>query len=281
MVFEEQRPRLFGLAYRLLGSAEEAEDLVQDTYLRWTAADQALVQNPQAWLTKVLTNLCLTRLTSARARREQYVGTWLPEPVLTSGGPLELAEQRETVSFALLVLLEQLTPPERAVFVLHEAFDYSHREIAEIIGQSEVNCRQLLRRARTRIMIPAQTRSPDDHELVRRFFAAANKGDLESLENLLAADVTVWGDGGGKATAARRPVVGAPKVARYFSGLLTNFGADVDITFAEVNGSPAILGWGGPVLLGVMVAQIADGVIANFHVTTNPDKLGFITRQAK
>lgn len=153
-VFEGQRPRLFGLAHRMLGSASDAEDVVQDAYLRWSGADHAAVAVPAAWLTTAVVNLCRNQVASARARRERYVGTWLPEPVLTSDGtlgPLETAEQRELVSLALLTLLEQLTPNERAVFVLRESFGHSHREIAEILGTSEAGCRQLHRRARQRI----------------------------------------------------------------------------------------------------------------------------------
>ncbi|MFB6938557.1 sigma-70 family RNA polymerase sigma factor [Streptomyces chartreusis] len=152
--FETHRPRLFGLAYRMLGSAHEAEDTVQDAYLRFSGADRGAIEHPAAWLARVVTNLCLTRLTSARARREQYVGPWLPEPVITSDGtlgPLESAEQRDAVSLAMLVLLERLTPTERAVYVLREAFAYGHREIAEVLELTEANCRQLYRRAVQRV----------------------------------------------------------------------------------------------------------------------------------
>ncbi|GGS67730.1 sigma-70 family RNA polymerase sigma factor [Streptomyces violaceus] len=155
--FEVHRPRLFSLAYRLLGSAEEAEDAVQDAYLRYSGADRAGIEHPAAWLAKVVTNLCLNRLTSARARRERYVGTWLPEPVVTGNGalgPLESAEQRDAVSMAMLVLLERLTPTERAVYVLREAFGYGHREIAGVLDLSEANCRQVYRRAVRRVGEP-------------------------------------------------------------------------------------------------------------------------------
>src|SRR5260370_3368578 len=211
-VFEEQRPRLFGLAYRLLGSASDAEDAVQDAFLRWNAADQDSVVAPAAWLATVVTNLCRTRLASAPARRERYVGTWLPEPVLTSDGtlgPLETAEQRDSVSLALLTLLEQLTPPERAVFVLRESFGYSHREIAGILDNSEATCRQLHRRARHRLGTPRPRFPPEPGEwkrLVERFLVAAGEGDVEGLERLLAGDAAYWSDGGGQAPGARRPV---------------------------------------------------------------------------
>ncbi|HEX6401776.1 MAG TPA: RNA polymerase sigma-70 factor [Pseudonocardiaceae bacterium] len=283
--FEEQRPRLFAIAYRLLGSASEAEDAVQDTFLRWHAADVQTLQSPAAWLTKVLTNLCLSRLTSARARRETYPGPWLPEPVLTAQsalGPLDRAEQRESVSLAFLLLLERLTPPQRAVFVLREAFDYSHREIAEILDLTEANCQQLYRRARLRV---AQGRPRFDasreqgHRIAEEFLAAARSGDLTALESLLAADVVAWADGGGKAAAARRPVHGAPRVARYLAGWMSRGvpGARVEVT--DVNGQPGILGiLDGQVLVAVLL-DVVDRRVAGVYAVANPDKLAFLAGQ--
>ncbi len=291
-VFEEQRPRLFGLAYRLLGSASDAEDAVQDAFLRWNAADQDSVVAPSAWLTTVVTNLCRNRLDSAPARRERYVGTWLPEPVLTSDGtlgPLETAEQRDSVSLALLTLLEQLTPPERAVFVLRESFGYSHREIAGILGMSEAGCRQLHRRARQRLGGPRPRFRPEPDEwkrLVERFLVAAGEGDVAGLERLLADDVAYWGDGGGKAPVARRPVFGSVRVARLFGKLVPRFAADpqfargAEIWPAEVNGEPALLGRTGGALFAVIVPEIAGGRITALRVLANPDKLAFAARQA-
>jgi RNA polymerase sigma factor (sigma-70 family) len=192
-VFEAERRRLFWLAYRLLGSASDAEDVLQTAFERWIAAD-GRVTTPALWLTTVVTNLCLKELSSARRRRERYAGTWLPEPVVTSGGalgPLESAEQRDSVSFAVLVLLERLTPAERAVFVLQEAFDYSYGEIAQILGRSEAGCRQLRRRASQRLGTPARRFRPDRGQwrrLVEQFLAAAASGDVAGLERLLAED---------------------------------------------------------------------------------------------
>jgi RNA polymerase sigma-70 factor (TIGR02957 family) len=284
--FERQRPRLFGLAYRLLGSAEEAEDTVQDAFLRWSAAERAAIDSPPAWLAKVVTNLCLNRLTSARARREAYVGPWLPEPVLTDGGalgPMDTAEQREQVSLGLLVLMERLTPTERAVFVLREAFGYSHREIAGIVELSEANCRQLHARARRHLARP--TTRPVDRAgwrtLVDRFLRAAADGDLPALEELLAEDVTSWADGGGRITAARKPVHGRSKVAYYLSTTagagLSRFG--VTVSYAEVNGAPSVLGWLADALIGVLVLDVADERIAAMHILANPDKLEFLAGQ--
>lgn len=282
--FEAQRRRLFGLAYRMLGSAEEAEDVVQDAYLRLHGVDHATIETPRAWLTKVVTNLCLNRLDSARARREQYVGPWLPEPVQTTGGalgPLDTAEQRESVSMALLLLLERLTPTERATFVLREAFGYSHREIAAILDHSEAGCRQLHRRARQRLADPARQADSDPQthrRLTERFLTAARNGDLQGLEQLLAADVTSWSDGGGKVSAARHPVHGRTKVARLFSGIFRR-AVGAEISTVEINGAPAVVGFLDGQLLGAFVPQFADERIVALHTVANPDKLGYLARQ--
>jgi RNA polymerase sigma-70 factor (ECF subfamily) len=283
--FETHRPRLFGLAYRMLGSAEEAEDTVQDAYLRFSGADRSAIERPSAWLAKVVTNLCLTRLTSARARREQYVGPWLPEPVVTSDGtlgPLESAEQRDAVSLAMLVLLERLTPNERAVYVLREAFAYSHREIAEVLELTEANSRQLHRRAVRRV---GERRSrfestPErQEELVRSFLTAAREGDLAGLEKVLAADVTWWSDGGGKVTAARRPIEGREKVFRFLAGATRTFLAGLEFTVVEINGSPAMAVWAGDTLMSVTVLELRDGLVTHAWAVVNPDKLEFVRRQ--
>ena len=284
--FEAQRPRLFGLAYRLLGSAMDAEDVVQDAYLRWRGADAPSIAAPQAWLAKVVTNLSLNRLASARARRERYAGPWLPEPVLTEDGtlgPLEDVTQRESVSLALLILLERLTPAERAVFVLREAFGYSHGETAQILELSEANCRQLQRRARDRLASQRPRFSPAPEQwrtLAGRFLAAARAGDLRSLERMLAEDVTAWTDGGGKVAAGRRPVAGRARVARYLAGAIGKFGTGAQVVLAEVNGEPAILGVSGGTVVGVLVLEVSGGEISALRAVANPDKLRFATRQA-
>lgn len=282
--FEQLRSQMFGLAYRLLGSAAEAEDAVQDAYLRWAGAERDTIESPRAWLAKVVTNLCLNRLTSARAQRERYVGPWLPEPVLTSDGalgPLETAEQRDSVSLAMLVLLEQLTPVERAVFVLKEAFAYSHREIAAILDVSEVNSRQLHSRARRDLARPQERQVADRAEvrrLVESFLSAAREGDLTGLEQLLTAEVTAWSDGGGKITAARRPVHGAAKVARLYAGMYAG-ATGVSIEIGEVNGAPAVVATAGGALYGVLGFEVVDGRISGLRAVANPDKLGFFSRQ--
>ncbi|MFD9522425.1 RNA polymerase sigma-70 factor [Streptomyces sp. NPDC059979] len=284
--FEEHRPRMFGIAYRMLGSAAEAEDAVQDAYLRWAAADREDVEHPGAWLAKVVTNLCLNSLTSARARREAYVGPWLPEPVLTADGtlgPLQSAEQRDGVSMALLVLLEQLTPVERAVYVLREAFAYGHREIAGLLDLGEANCRQLYRRAAGRVAADraaaTEPRFDADPErwqsLVETFLTAARDGDLARLEGLLTADVRYVSDGGGVVGAALRPVLGRDKVARFSIGVLEKFASGLPVGVAEVNGSPALL-FGE---VAVLLVEFENGLVSTISTVVNPEKLAFLRRQ--
>ncbi|WP_369239557.1 RNA polymerase sigma-70 factor [Streptomyces sp. R21] len=284
-VFESHRGRLFGLAYRMLGSAADAEDMVQDAYLRFRGADLADIERPGAWLAKVVTNLCLNRLTSARARHEVYPGPWLPEPVLTADGtlgPLESAERRDAVSLALLLLLERLTPTERAVYVLREAFAYSHREIAGVLDLSEANCRQLHRRAVRRVTADEtrfQPSATQQEGLIASFVTAAREGDLAGLEQLLAADVTLWSDGGGKVSAARRPILGRDKVVRFLLGVVERYTAGVDFTVAEVNGATALLALTGDRITGVVAFDVHDGAIVGVRTMLNPDKLEFMERQ--
>jgi RNA polymerase sigma-70 factor (TIGR02957 family) len=284
--FEAQRPRLFGLAYRLLGSAAEAEDAIQDAYLRLHAADRAAIVSLRAWLTKVVTNLCLNRLTAAHARRETYVGPWLPEPVITGDGtlgPLETAEQRESVSIALLTLMERLSPGERAAFVLREAFGYSHHEIADVLETTDANARQLHHRARQRLAEPATRFRPDPvrwRDLVERFLTASRGGDVAGLVTMLTADVTSTADGGGKVAAARRPVAGRDRVARYLAGALSRPLPGVQLEFGvEVNGELAVLGFTGSALAGVLFFEFAGAQLAALRVVANPDKLRFAAKQ--
>ncbi|MEO3812259.1 RNA polymerase sigma factor SigJ [Sphaerisporangium sp. B11E5] len=277
--FASNRPRLLGLAYRMLGEVSEAEDVLQDAYLRWERSES--VEVPEAWLTKVVANLCLTRLTSARVRREQYVGTWLPEPVAVEDGrlgPLETVEQRESLSMGMLVLLERLTPPERAAFVLREAFGHSHREVAGILDVEESHARQLYHRAREHVGEPRKrfTTSPEQNQrIVDGFLAAARRGDVAALEQMLAEDVVSWADGGGKAPAAAHPVQGRVKVARLVVGLAHHRrAAGFELVSATVNGEPAYLVWDGGTLVAATVPEFGpDGLIVALLAVTNPDKL--------
>jgi len=284
--FERERRRLLALAYRMLGSASDAEDVVQDAFLRWQRTEPGAVQASAPWLIKVTTNLCLNRLGAARSRRERYVGTWLPEPVLTSDGalgPMETAEQRDTVSLAFLVLAERLTPGERAVFVLREAFGFSHREVAELLGRSESNCRQLHHRARKRLAdaeLPASSGRVAEHQaLVERFLEAAGGGDIAGLKRIFAEDVTSVADGGDTPGVARLPVHGREKVARYLATVTGRYIGGLMMSIREVNGTPGVLGRRGTTLLGVLVPEFASGGISVIRIVADPDKLHFVGEQ--
>jgi RNA polymerase sigma factor (sigma-70 family) len=285
-VFGAERRRLFGLAYRLLGSASDAEDVVQSAFEKFVVVEGGGVSAPAAWLTTVVTNLCLRQLGSVRQQRERYVGTWLPEPVVTSGGalgPLETAEQRESVSFALLVLMERLTAPERAVFVLREAFGYRYADIARIIGRPEAGCRQLYRRAGRHLGTPVRRFGPEParcQHLTERFLAAAAGGDMAGMEQLLAEDVVSWTDGeGSDLPTARKPVVGRSRVAQFFARLYLRYTADVDLSVTEMNGQPAVLAWRGDTVLAVVVPEPGETAIAALRIVASPGKLAFAVRQ--
>jgi RNA polymerase sigma-70 factor (ECF subfamily) len=285
--FEGQRARLFGIAYRMLGSATDAEDLLQDAWLRWQGVDRTEVSDPAAFLARTVTNLCLSALTSARARREVYVGPWLPEPVVTAGGvraeldPPEDAVQRESVSFALLMLLERLSPQERAAYVLREAFAYSAGEVAALIGTSEANARQLHSRARRHVSGERSQDVDPAHwrQLIARFLTAARDGDLAGLEALLTADVVARADGGGVINAARRPVEGRENVARYVAGVVARFSAGLLPAFVEVNGVPAVAFTDGSSLHGVLVPQVEGERLTALDLVVNPEKLAYAQAQ--
>ncbi|WP_198652886.1 RNA polymerase sigma factor SigJ [Actinocorallia populi] len=274
-VFERQRPRLVALAYRMLGSRQDAEDLVQDAYFRWVRAEG--VEHPEAWLAKVVSNLCLNELGSARVRRESYTGPWLPEPVFTDDDPVEL---RDTVSYALLTLMERLTPAERAVFVLKEAFGYSHREIAEFLDLTDANTRQLHSRARRRLGDRARfTPSAEEQKrLVERFLGAALEGDMTGLTSLFAADVTAWADGGGRVRAALRPIAGRAKVLRYVLGILRQL-EDAELVVTELNGEVALAALRDGELFTVTLVEFGAEGVAGLRTVLNPEKLRLLGRR--
>ncbi|WP_270889550.1 RNA polymerase sigma-70 factor [Pedococcus sp. 5OH_020] len=292
--FEQLRPLLFSIAYRILGSVSDAEDAVQETWLRYHASATPPV-SPKAFLSAIVTRVSIDVLRSARVRRERYVGHWLPEPLLTDTAaegtdlacstrvatdesPERAAELADSLSMAALLLLERLSPVERAVFVLHDVFGYPYAEIAEIVGESEANCRQLASRARRRVSEERPRFDTDRREretLARRFFDAFTVGDLEGLLDLLAADVQVYGDGGGKAPQWMRVVMGADKVARMFAGLGARVPrAGVSVDRREVNGQPgAILRDREGRTINVISLDILDGRIQVIRSVINPDKL--------
>jgi RNA polymerase sigma-70 factor (ECF subfamily) len=280
--FEQHRSRLFAVAYRLLGEASEAEDAVQDAYLRWRSG-HGVVEEPAAWLTRVVTNLCINRLTSARARRERYVGPWLPEPVATGNDPQEAAELKDTVSLGFLVLLEKLTPPERAVFVLREAFGYTHRDSADVLGIDEAHARQLYHRALARVGDERRrfdARPADGTKLVDRFIAATVDGDVRGLEAILTEDAAIWADGGGKAIAAGEPIFGRSNAAHYLAGLASGPRAlTAGLSVGEINHTPAVLVHEYGELTGVLIPEISAGRITTIRAVLNPDKLAYLRSQ--
>jgi RNA polymerase sigma-70 factor, ECF subfamily len=285
--YESYRPLLFSIAYRMTGSASEAEDILQEGYLRLhnAAGSADSIESPRAYLSTIVTRLSLDHLKRARVERERYAGPWLPEPVLTAPDPAEDRERRESVSLAFLVLLESLTPEERAAFLLHEVFDYPHDEIAPMIRKTPAACRQLLRRARLRLEERRGPRarfraSPEEHRrLVSRFLAAVERGDVQALAESLALDVVSVSDGGGKVHAARRPVAGRDAVLRFLSGLLRLAPPDTRFSLAGVNGEAALLTWIGDALFSVTTFETANGAIESLRIVVNPDKLTHIRSQ--
>src|SRR5262245_891073 len=284
--YEELRPLLFSIAYRMIGSVSEAEDIVQEAFLRIhrAEAEGTTVESPKAYLSTVTTRLSIDHLKSARVRREQYFGQWLPEPLLTDESAPDAAAHAETadsLSMAFLVLLESLTPVERAVFLLREVFDYGYAEIARIVDRAEDNCRQLYVRARRHVdegrpRFEASRKQRD--ELVERFFAAAERGDLAALEEMLAADVVVYGDGGGKAPSWPKPIVGRERVAKLIAGTLKQAReVGVKLRAAHVNGQPGVVFLDDEDRIGaVMSVDVADGLVQAIRGVTNPDKLAHL-----
>jgi RNA polymerase sigma-70 factor (ECF subfamily) len=279
-VFLSVRPRLFGIAYRILGTAAEAEDIVQDAWLRWQSTDRAAVHDATAFLIATTTRLAINLLQSARTRRETYIGPWLPEPVDTSTDPTLGAERGEALELAVLFLLEKLTPNERAAYVLREAFDYSYSEIANILQLTEANTRQLVTRARKHIADErrAPATAAERQRLLEAFIAAAQKGDLATLEELFAADVVSYADGGGVATAARIPVLGRARVARFISSFASHFWTGVTITPMVTNGQLSFLISRGNTLLALASIDASDQGIGQIMWIMNPSKLASLSK---
>ena len=272
--FEAQRALAFSIAYRMLGSRAEAEDIVQEAWLRWQKSPHGELASDRAWLTRVVTRLCLDQLKSARARREAYVGPWLPEPLVAA--PALPPGDPESISMAFLVLLESLSPLERAVFLLHRVFDYSHAEVSGLVGASEAACRQALHRAERQLKErrPRFASSRQAHQqLLGAFVQAVSHGDLAALEALCAEDVVFVADGGGRAQTARKVVRGRDAVTRGMLGGARRFWPETRVEHADVNGWPALLLWLGEQLAGVVSIECDDERIHAIHVVANPDKL--------
>jgi RNA polymerase sigma-70 factor (ECF subfamily) len=274
--FEEHRRWLWSIAYRMLGSAADAEDAVQETYVRASQAWTADIENPKAYLATILTRHCLNHLESARVKREQYVGVWLPEPVLTEPRPEDPAELSESLSLAFLVVLESLGPEERAVFLLREVFDYDYAEIARVLDKSEASCRQMYHRARQRIgeRKPRFESSRERRSAVaRRFAESLQSGDIDSFLAVLSPEVELHSDGGGKVRAAINPVLGADRVARFFFGVLKKQPEGQQVRFTEANGMPAFVAYLNGNIRSVVMLGVVEDRVERVYVVVNPDKL--------
>jgi RNA polymerase sigma-70 factor (ECF subfamily) len=291
--FPAQRWRMFAIAYQMLGTASDAEDIVQDAWVSWTGRADRGTADIGGELARIVTSLCLARLETARAQRAVYDGPWLPEPVLTAPafdgpdgsagvlGPLDIAAQRRSVSFPLLIMLERLTPPERASCVLRDGFEYSHLEVAELLGTTEENARELHAHARRNIEWPRA--APIELErwqgLVDQLFAAGHDGDIQALEDVLREDVVARVDAGGLVSAARQPIVGREAVARYLVGAVQRFGAGVDPFTAQVNGEEAVVVLAGDEIAAVWFVHADREHVTGLDMVVNPQKLAFAQGQ--
>ena len=277
--FNQYRGLLFSVAYRMLGSVADAEDMVQETFIRWQGAASEEVRSPRAFLVTVITRLSINQLQSARVRREEYVGEWLPEPLVTGpeGDPLGALKLDESLSMAFLLLLERLTPMERAVFLLREVFEYEYAEIAGVLGQNEANCRQILRRARQHVgdirrRFDASAREHND--LLKRFIQATRSGELQSLVELLSSDVVLHTDGGGKAVALANEVRGAEKVAgTIIERMRTTLPKNLVARITRINGKPGLVSYLNGKPFSALTVDFRDGLAQAIYVVTNPEKL--------
>lgn len=280
--FQAVRRRLFGIAYRMLGSAAEAEDIVQEAWLRWQGTDRSAVLDPPAFLATTTTRLAINALQSARVRRETYIGPWLPEPVDTSQDPTLGAERTEALGYAVLVMLERLTPTERAAYVLREAFAYSYTQIHEIIQVSEAAARQLVSRARKHLAGERrrEATAEEQRRLLTAFVSAAQTGDLESLERLFAEDVVSYSDGGGVVRASKFPVRGRVTVAKFVRAFHRHFWAGVTVAEAQTNGQPSVVLSKDGTTFAVLTVVASDRGIDQVLWMMNPNKLGAVTSRA-
>jgi RNA polymerase sigma-70 factor (ECF subfamily) len=276
-VFEEHRATLARLAYRMLGSLPDADDVMQDAYLRWSLEDRGAVKSPRAYLSAIVTRLCIDRRQSIEERKKTYIGPWLPDPIVEDADdPASRLETAETVSMALLLVLESLSPVERSAYLLRRIFDYSYAEIARILGKSEVACRQLVSRAEERIHSRRprfEARPEEAKRLTAAFLEACSSGDMQALLDVLAPDAVLYADSGGKAAAALAPVVGADRIARFFLGILKKAPADLAVRGVRVNGQPGLMVTIDGQVIQVMTFDIIDGRIAACFAIRNPDKL--------
>lgn len=280
-VFEAARPRLLGLAYRMLGTLADAEDVVQEAFLKWHGADHGAIHNPDAWLTTVTSRLSLDRLRAAQRRREDYVGPWVAEPIVLDPGPEETALRTESLTLGFLALLDRLAPVERAVFLLADVFGVPYGEIADAVGKSPAACRQIASRARGRVRddAPRFTANPD-RRVIEEFLVAVALGDVDAVIERLTGDVRCVSDGGGVKRAAPRPVVGPHRVARFFVNLARRYGPTASFAMARINGSPGLIVSIGEEVELAAAFDVDDGRIASIWAVRNPDKLAHLVEAA-
>jgi RNA polymerase sigma-70 factor (ECF subfamily) len=275
-IFRKHRPRLFGIAYRMLGTRDDAEDILQEAYIRWHKADLDEIDSPEAWLVTVVSRLSIDRLRKASVERGTYIGPWLPEPILTGISPEEEVEMASDLSIAFLVMLERLSPVERAVFLLHDIFDRGYDEIARIVGKSEAAARQMIHRARERVRNDRQRFKADEKEradLIRKFAAASVAADEQTLLALFSDDIVMMADGGGKINAARKPVYGKRRLARLFSITTRKYSGTLEHFLVEVNGETALVTFADGEIFGVNTVDIENGKITALYRVMNPEKL--------
>lgn len=275
--FNAHRGQLFGIAYRMLGSVAEADDLVQETWLRWQKQDLEKVSSPKAWLISTITRLCIDQLRSARRQREEYYGVWLPEPLVENApaSPENSAMLAESLTMAFMLLLETLDPVERAVFVLREVFDYDYADIAAIVGKSEANCRQIVRRSKLQLATPPVTTTPNEaaRRVVEKFMAAAAGGEVRDLLALLTADATLYSDGGGRVSAAGRPIHSADHISRFFVGIRNRQPTAVTLRFVAINGRPGVLMSSGGHIFNAVSFDLDGERVRAIYIVRNPEKL--------
>ncbi|WP_137790231.1 RNA polymerase sigma-70 factor [Bacillus sp. E(2018)] len=280
-LFITYKSLLFSLAYRMLGSVQDAEDIVQDVYITWSEQPMDPVQNPKAYLCKIVTNRCIDLLKSARKQRETYVGPWLPEPLVTDNNddPASRYVMKESLSTAYLLLLEQLSETERAVFLLREVLEYDYQLISEVIGKSSSNCRQIFHRAKKAIgnHTIAQLSPSKASALTEQFVSAVVSGNVSKLLSLLAVDAKLLSDGGGKTKAALVPILGAERISRFYMGIMAKAKEDFSFKYTIVNGEPGIVLYAEHQVFGVLSLQIQNDLIQTIYWVVNPDKLTHLT----
>ncbi len=281
--FNAHRSLLFGIAYRMLGRVSEAEDMVQEVWLRWQRQDPAEVRHAKAWLTAAMTRLCIDQLRAARRTREEYYGVWLPEPLMaaTAADPAQTAEIGDSLTMAFMLILDSLGPVERAVFLLREVFDYDYADIATIVGKGEANCRQIVRRAKAQLQAgPKPPAPPTDHarRLVEQFLAAAASGEVGEVLALLSEESTVYSDGGGRVKAAGRPIIGADHASRFLIGIWPKFVTELERRFVDINGTPGLLMLLHGEVQYAFSFEVEGDRVRHIYIFCNPDKLRHLVR---